>query len=141
MLIINKNIAHNIKRCNTPSKNFLFFSFQEYYTRLFCLRYAFCLRCRSALPSLQVRCKSVPMNGRKMGLTQEVHGRKKGEIVQLWFLGCMLMSIIFQQRKVDVVKVQRSVALFYYTLLLERSILCGLYFNCIDLKQYIPFRR
>ena len=37
-----------------------------------CFAYAmpsFSLRCRSALPSLQVRSKSASMNGRKMGLT------------------------------------------------------------------------
>ena len=32
----------------------------------------FHLPLRSASPSLQVRCKSVPKNGRKMGLTREL---------------------------------------------------------------------
>ena len=53
--------------------------------------FAFAVRCRSALPSLQVRCKSVPMNGRKMGLTWEIHGRKK--VLSCAFYGLLLHSI------------------------------------------------
>ena len=52
----------------------------------------------SALPSLQNRCKSAPnpflsigQNGRKMGLTRESHGRKKG----VTFYFCLLEYIFY----------------------------------------------
>ena len=86
-LIINKNIAHNNKGCNTRSKNFLFFSWQEYYTksitcslpRLSPLNHRFLhrslyLRYAFALGPLYLRFRSVPKNGRKMGLTRDLQG-------------------------------------------------------------------
>jgi hypothetical protein len=63
MLIINKNIVHNNKRCNTLSKNFLIFFFARVLHQPI----------TSALPSLLIRFKTVPSPFHRMGEKWELH--------------------------------------------------------------------
>ena len=80
-----------------PLKTFLFFTFQEYYTNfwksynILRLRSSFALpplylRYRSVPSPFQNRYKAVPYNGRKMGVTREVHRTCLGSRVNLLFL-------------------------------------------------------
>ena len=93
MLIINKNIAHNIKRCNTPSKNFLFFFFPRVLHQI--VLPSLCLRSASVVGPLFLRFKSVPSpllirsyeweeNGTYIGVTREEEGSYGKSIVSVF---------------------------------------------------------